>query len=65
MVVVWNTLYTSQYGRGMEHPVYITVWSWYRTLCIHQSVGSKHIHVDVVIIKLSSIRCLLLLVCIL
>ena len=36
MVMGWNTLYTSQYGYGKEHPVYISVWLCYGTPCIHQ-----------------------------
>ena len=92
--MLWNALYTSQYGYVMEQPVYITVWLWntlcnlstvmlwntcviwvwlcygtpcviwvwlcYGTPCIHQSVGSKHVHVEDVKIKFSLNRCLLL-----
>jgi hypothetical protein len=36
--MVWNTLYTSEYGYGTEHSVYIRVWLWYGTFCIHQSM---------------------------
>jgi len=50
MVMVRNILYTpeygygmkhpvlSEYGNGMEHSVYIRVWLWYGTICIHQSM---------------------------
>ena len=38
VVMEQNTLYTSEYGYSIKHPVYIRVWLWYGTLCIHQSM---------------------------
>jgi hypothetical protein len=36
--MVWNTLYTSEYGYGTEHPVYIRVWLRYGTPCLLQRI---------------------------